>query len=90
MAEINSFQKLPRMRGIKQAIKELKQLDADTALTEHALRRLILSNKIPSVRCGAKYLVNMDVLTEYLYHGACGNNIDSMNSHGNIRAIKEI
>jgi len=34
--------KLPHMRGIKQAIEEIKQADPYTALTEPALRRLII------------------------------------------------
>lgn len=48
--------KPPHMRGIKQAIEEIKQADPYTALTEPALRRLIISKEIPSVRVGTKYL----------------------------------
>ncbi len=54
------------MRGIKEAMEEIKAADPKTALTEYALRRLVLSGGLPSVRLGIKYLVNMDVLTEYL------------------------
>ena len=43
------------MRGIKQAITELKQNDPETALTEKALRRLVLTGAIPSVKIGTKY-----------------------------------
>lgn len=57
------------MRGIKQAIEEIKQADPYTALTEKALRRLILTKEIPSVKIGAKYLINMDVLNNYLCTG---------------------
>lgn len=57
---------LPPMRGIKQAIQELKQADPNTCLTEKALRRLIISGEIPSVNIGKKYLVNMDILSRYL------------------------
>lgn len=67
MSEITN--RLPHMRGIKQAIEELKASDADTALTEKALRRLVLTGEIPSVRAGTKYLVNMDILIDYLYKG---------------------
>lgn len=86
MAEIISLHKPPRMRGIRQAIEELRAADTDTALTEHALRRLILSGELPSVRCGTKYLVNMDVLTEYLYNGTRGS--DELAAPG-IRKIAE-
>lgn len=84
-----TLHKLPRMRGIKQAIDELKQLDSNTALTEHALRRLILSGDVPSVRCGTKYLINMDVLIDYLYKGSCGDRINPMVGYDSIRVIKE-
>lgn len=61
--------KTAHMRGIKQAIEEIKQADPYTALTEKALRRLILTKEIPSVKIGAKYLINMDVLNNYLCTG---------------------
>lgn len=89
MAEIISLHKPPRMRGIKQAIEELRAADSGTALTEHALRRLILSGALPSVRCGTKYLINMDVLTDYLYKGYCGGNDTPVNDYGSIREVKE-
>ena len=54
------------MRGIHQAIVELKASDPDTALTERALRRLVTTNEIPCVRVGNKYLINMDILKQYL------------------------
>lgn len=88
MAEIISLHKPPRMRGIKQAIEELRSSDPDTAFTEKALRRIILSGELPSVRCGAKYLVNMDVLINYLYNGTRGGN-EPVNSYGSIEAVKE-
>lgn len=69
MAEMVSMHAPPRMRGIKQAIEELRKADTNSALTEHALRQLILTEEIPSVRCGTKYLVNMSVLENYLYGG---------------------
>lgn len=56
----------PPMRGIKQAIDELRAADPNTALTERALRRLVVSKTIPSVKIGRKYLVNMNVLNSYL------------------------
>ena len=57
---------LPRMRGIRQAVEEIKTADPKTALTEKALRRLILSGVIPSVVVGRKYLINLDTLERYL------------------------
>lgn len=70
MAEIIQIHKPPRMRGIKEAIAELKALDPETAFTEHALRVMIWKGEIPSVRCGQKYLINMETLTAYLAKGS--------------------
>ena len=57
---------LPRMRTIKEAIKEIKQEDPHSCMTEHALRRFILDGTIPCIRAGGKYLINIDKLNDYL------------------------
>ena len=41
------------------------QADPRTAVTKTALRRLITSGQIPSVRVGAKYLVDLGVLDDF-------------------------
>jgi len=69
MANI-SVHKPPHMRGIKQAIQEIKQSDPNTCLTEKALRRLVLSGELPAVKIGVKYLINMDSLEKYLSGGS--------------------
>ncbi|MCI8403900.1 MAG: DNA-binding protein [Clostridia bacterium] len=74
------------MRGIKAAIEEIKEFDAATALTETYLRRLVLRHEIPSVKAGRKYLINMDILNEYLCKGACS---DELTAAGGIRKIAE-
>lgn len=57
---------LPRMRGLAEAIDEIKAQDPQTALTLHALRSLVKTGAIPCVRAGSKYLINMAVLEGYL------------------------
>jgi len=57
---------LPRMRTLPECIAELRALDPSTALTMHALRGLVLSGAIPHVRVGAKRLINLDALLDYL------------------------
>jgi hypothetical protein len=54
------------MRTIDAAIKELKQDDPNCALTRHALRRMVISKRVPSVQVGNKYLVNLDSLINLL------------------------
>ena len=56
---------MPRMRTIDQAAEELRRIDPDTAVTKTALRRLVVSGKLPSVSIGAKYLIDMDRLERY-------------------------
>ena len=58
--------KIPRMRTISAAIREIKELDPNSCFTEHALRKTILTKHIPTVMAGKKYLVDMDVVYAYL------------------------
>lgn len=60
----------PPMRGVKQAVQEVKAADPNTALTERGLRRMILTGAIPHVAIGRKHLVNMNVLYAYLQSGS--------------------
>ncbi len=57
---------VPRMRTVHEAALELKQLDANTAVTEYHIRQLAINNIIPRVKAGKKYLINLDALIEYL------------------------
>ena len=61
---------LPRMRGINEAIAEIKAEDKNSAITAHYLRYLVKNNIIPYVRVGLKYLVNLDALEAYLKNPA--------------------
>ena len=60
---------VPRMRTIGEAIRAIREADPGTAFTERALRRLVVSGAVPSVKVGAKYLVNLDLLLEQLTDG---------------------
>ena len=53
------------MRTIDEAAAFLRQTDPNTAVTKPALRRLVTSGQIPSVRIGAKYPVDLGVLDEF-------------------------
>lgn len=55
-----------RMRGIEEGFKEIKANDPGTALTKTALRRLITTGEIPSVKIGTKYLFDLDMVERYL------------------------
>jgi len=57
---------MARMRIIPEAIRHIKSTDPDTAITPHALRMLILSDKFPHVPIGNKRLVDVDLLERFL------------------------
>ena len=58
--------KIPRMRTVAEAAKELKAMDEHTAVTEYHIRQLALSGVLPRVKAGRKMLINFDLLLEYL------------------------
>lgn len=57
---------LPRIRTLTEAYSYIKEMDPDTAITPYALRRMVVSGKVPSTKAGKKYLIDMDVLFEFL------------------------
>lgn len=54
------------MRTIDAAAAEIRAADPHTALTKTALRRLVVSGAVPSVRIGQKYLFDLAELDAYL------------------------
>lgn len=53
-------------RTIREAAAWFKSQDPQTSLTETAIRTLVRSGKVPSVRVGKKYLVTLEALEMYL------------------------
>lgn len=58
--------RVPRMRTVQEAARELKALDDRTAMTPYHIRRLCLNGVLPTVRAGKKILLNLDTLLEYM------------------------
>ena len=54
-----------QMRNIDEAAAFMRRTDPHTAVTKTALRRLVTSGQIPSVRVGAKYLVDLGALDDF-------------------------
>lgn len=78
---------IPRMRGITEAAEEIRAADPNTAISAYLLRKLVKANKIPSVKVGVKYLVNMDIVSEYFSKG--DNTEPVPDTYGTIRRIDE-
>ena len=57
---------MAKYRTIQQAFECIKALDADTAITYHALRQLVISGQIPSMRIGKKYVIDLDTLSAFM------------------------
>lgn len=53
-------------RTIKEAAAHYKAADPNTALTGYAIRTLVRTGRVPSVRVGKKYLVTIEALEDYL------------------------
>lgn len=62
----------PRVRTIDQAAEWLQKADPDTAFTKTALRRMVVTGQLPSVRVGHKYLIDLGTLEVFL-QGATRN-----------------
>ncbi len=54
------------IRTIKGAYEKIKELDPATDVTLYAIRKIVKENKIPYIRSGKKYLINVETLIEYL------------------------
>ena len=54
------------IRTIKGAYEEIKAQDPATDVTLYAIRKIVKENKIPYIRSGKKYLINVETLIEYL------------------------
>lgn len=59
-----------RLRTINQAAMYIREIDSETALTKTAIRRLVATGVLPSVRIGTKYLLSLDALDVYLEKNA--------------------
>lgn len=57
---------MARMRTINQAAALLKEEDPSTAVTKTAIRRLVVTGVVPSVKVGSKYILSVEALIEFL------------------------
>ena len=65
-----------RTRTIKEAAAYFRKNDPQTCLTETAIRTLLRTGAVPSVKVGKKYLVSLEVLNAYL-SGETGTEMES-------------
>ncbi|MBR5180817.1 MAG: helix-turn-helix domain-containing protein [Clostridiales bacterium] len=67
MNENKNEQEMIRMvRTINGAVEEIKKIDPETPINADMLRRWIISGKLKHTKSGNKYLIDMEVLKEFL------------------------
>ena len=57
---------MTKIRTIKEAGKELRARDPDSAITEYFLRQKFAEGADFCLQSGGKYLINMDLLERFL------------------------
>lgn len=77
---------IQKMRTAPQLAAEYKAAGPNTPVNPHFLRNLINSGEIPFVKAGKKYLINADILAQYLEKGQV--NTEATDQRGIIRAIR--
>ncbi len=55
-----------RMRTIREALKAIKQIDAQSSVTYNFIKQLCETEKITIIRLNKKYLLNLDDLLKFL------------------------
>lgn len=82
-----------KVRSLKSALIYIKSLDSGTAISENAIRKLVVSGTVPSIRVGKKYLVNVDYLVNY-FEGRLSPEVEQEKTEtpeigGDIRPVPE-
>lgn len=54
------------IRTIKGAFEEIKARDPKSDITMYAIRQIVKEGKIPYIRTGKKYLLNVEKLIDYI------------------------
>lgn len=79
---------LPRMRTVRECLKQLHEDDPDTAISEHFVRRLAKTGKIPTLFAGNRTLLNYDALCDFLAEGEPAQQ-NAERKYGEIRQVHQ-
>lgn len=58
---------IPRLRKIPQAVREIKALDKNTAITEYLVRQLIKKKQITAIKYASVWVINLDEIYAFFY-----------------------
>ena len=56
---------MQKIRTIRQAAKEIKTADPNTAITKYFIRQLVINGEIPSKKSNSKSLINIQDIFDY-------------------------
>lgn len=57
---------MAKMRSIPKAVEEIRKKDPETCISVCVLRRWVKEGKVPSVKTGKNFLINVDALERYM------------------------
>jgi len=80
-------EKIARIRTIKSVILYLKEKDPDNCVSEWWLRQLVNQRKIKFHKAGAKILIDLDALEEFLKNPPVEDDNEVLN-YGKLRKIQ--
>ena len=60
---------MAKMRSIPKAVEEIRAKDPATCISVCVLRRWVKEGKVPTVKTGKNFLVNLDALEAYMAGG---------------------
>ncbi len=76
-----------KVRSLREALIYIKSLDNDTGISGNAIRMLVVSGKVPSLKIGKKYLVNVDMLLQYFEEKLSVDAADDLQKDAELEAI---
>lgn len=87
MNNITEF-RVPTMLTIDETAAFFREKHPNTRITKFRIRKLVLSNQIPFVKAGNRYLINLEMFIEFLNNYSYVNSYTPENKYG-IQKIDE-
>ena len=64
---------MKRMRTLEALARHYRRIDPETAITQHFLRKRVISGEIPCVKAGVKRLIAIEDVDEYINDNSTHN-----------------
>ena len=55
-----------KLRTLKECYEYIKENDERSAITPYFLRQMVVQKKVPAIRAGRKYLINLETLEKFM------------------------